>query len=499
MAEKRDILFRFLGDAKSLDRATKDAKGGLGRMEGAMGTATKAAGALGLALGASQVAQYAVDAIQLAVTAEEVDSKFQAVYGSAVEFEQAISDWSDQAGVTDADAKDLVATFGNLAMAQGLSKDETEILAEKVAELSGDMGSFNDSDPQVVFEDLNKAMLTTEREGLKKYGISVSEAEVKTRALALATEDGRSEVTQADRALASYEIIVGQAGVAVGDLDRTTDSLANQQRRLKARLEETQTELGRELMPIYEDFLSVSEDLIPVLGNVVGEVGELVGAYEDASAAVSIAAGDGQGGLGGFLAKAGGVVDFLNSKLNPGMWALESVFGDVTENAAGTNEAMGGTSEAIEGIKYALSGIDDDLYGYGAAAHDAAGDVGELAGETWDAEAAMRALIERIGYFDAGKVAREVEASKTDADNERDAIIRRYGHAGGMVPGTGQNVPMMLQGGERIIPRGGGGEGTVVNINIGVAGDPYAVARQIADLLERYETANGTRISGVGT
>jgi hypothetical protein len=60
---------------------------------------------------------------------------------------------------------------------------------------------------------------------------------------------------------------------------------------------------------------------------------------------------------------------------------------------------------------------------------------------------------------------------------------------------------MVLQGGERVVPKGaaGGGGETVVNINIGVAGDPYQTARTIADLLSRYEMANGTRISGVST
>ena len=137
-----------------------------------------------------------------------------------------------------------------------------------------------------------------------------------------------------------------------------------------------------------------------------------------------------------------------------------------------------------------------------AAAGELADETSDLADEAWNAERAMADLIERVGYWEAGKVGREIDAQTDVAASERDAIKNKYGtgHAGGMVPGsTGQNVPMMLQGGERIIPRGGSGEGTVVNINIGVAGDPYAVARQIADLLERYETANGTRISGVGT
>jgi hypothetical protein len=40
-------------------------------------------------------------------------------------------------------------------------------------------------------------------------------------------------------------------------------------------------------------------------------------------------------------------------------------------------------------------------------------------------------------------------------------------------------------------------EATVVNINIGVAGDPYQTAQTIADLLTQYEQSSGTRLTGI--
>jgi len=167
----------------------------------------------------------------------------------------------------------LGASFGNLAIAQGMSKDETELLVGKVAELAGDLASFNDADPEAVFEDLNKALLTTEREGMKKYGIAISEVEVKQRALELATEDGRTEVSQADRVMAAYEISVRQAGSAVGDLGRTSDSTKNQQRQLKASTEELQQQVGEMLLPVMDELVGIGNDLIPVLKGI----GEMAG------------------------------------------------------------------------------------------------------------------------------------------------------------------------------------------------------------------------------
>jgi hypothetical protein len=234
------------------------------------GTAAKAAAGFAAVLGAQEVLSWAGDAIQLASAAEEVDSKFQAVFGTNEELKASLREWGDVAGVTETNAENLAATFGNLATAQGISREAAGALALDVATLAGDMASFNDADPAKVFEDINKGMLTTEREGLKKYGIAVSEAEVKQRALTLATEAGRTEVTQADRAMASYDIIVRQAGKAVGDLARTSDSAANKQRQLAAEFKEVQEEVGKALLPVYNDLLGVMLDLAPAVGAVAG-------------------------------------------------------------------------------------------------------------------------------------------------------------------------------------------------------------------------------------
>ena len=143
MAETRDILWRFLGDSKSLDKASGRATKSLGGVEKGMAGAAKAAGAIGLALGAREVLQFAGDALQLAISAEEVESKFNAVFGSAEELRTTLSELGDVAGITDQDIFELAATFGNLAIAQGITKDDTEALTVKVAELAADLASFN--------------------------------------------------------------------------------------------------------------------------------------------------------------------------------------------------------------------------------------------------------------------------------------------------------------------------------------------------------------------
>ena len=280
----RDIVFRFVGETRDLQRATSQAERGLGGVGGAM---KKVAGLAAGAFAVSSIVDYGREALNLATAAEEVDSKFQAVFGSAKELEDSLRTWGDMAGVTEADAKNLAATFGNLAMAQGIAAGQAEELALDVATLAGDLASFNDADPAQVFEDINKGMLTTEREGLKKYGIAVAETEVKQRALNIATADGRTEVTQADRAMASYEIITRMAGKAVGDLERTQDSAASRTRQAKASMEELQTEVGTHLVGAYQDLLEILSDVEPLLRGMVDQFGLVAGAVTTVTDAVN--------------------------------------------------------------------------------------------------------------------------------------------------------------------------------------------------------------------
>ena len=263
--DTRDILFRFLGDSKDLQQATKQADKSVGSFSKGMKGAAGAAAGLGLALGAAEVANWAKDAVGLAMAAEEVDSKFEAVFGTATDLTAELEAWGDMAGVTTTDAKNLAATFGNLAQAQGIGAAEAEAMALETAKLAGDLASFNDADPAKVYEDLNKALLTTEREGMKKYGIAITQADVDQRALAKATAEGRTEVTKADKAYASMAIAAEQAGKAVGDLERTQDSAANQQRKFNASLKEVQETIGRELLPVAADLLDTLNDLTPAI------------------------------------------------------------------------------------------------------------------------------------------------------------------------------------------------------------------------------------------
>jgi methyl-accepting chemotaxis protein len=370
MTDRRRIEYQvgvndqqFTSGSQGIIGRLRDMAGGFGDTSTMIGRATQAFGIMGAALGARQMIGWAGDAIQLAAGAEEVRSKFEAVFGPANDLKQILSEWGDLAGVTETKAYDLAASFGNLAMAQGISEDATQDLVVDVATLAGDIASFNDVEPAQVFEDLNKALLTTEREGMKKYGIAISENEVKTLAAARAAREGRDAVTEADRALASYEIVVRQAGKANGDLARTADSTANKQRQLKAEMAEFQEAIGQELLPVMHELTGSLLELAPLLSGVAKGFGASITPVTGMSDAVRIAKDESKG----FWEKLGDL-NIAALKIVSPLGSIASTSDDVTkavkemssktDNAASSSdimwEALQRQGEAANDAKVAL-------------------------------------------------------------------------------------------------------------------------------------------------
>lgn len=151
--------------------------------------------------------------------------------------------------------------------------------------------------------------LAGETEPLRKFGIDVSAAAVNTKALALGLAESSSELTEGDKVLARYQLIMEQTNSTAGDFADTAGDLANQQRTFSAELEDTKARIGESLQEPLADLLGTLEDLLPLLeqlgrpfrglaivtatnkmekferqtGHAVGTTENLVGALQDAA------------------------------------------------------------------------------------------------------------------------------------------------------------------------------------------------------------------------
>lgn len=489
-----DILFKFVGDTKSLDRATKGASRSMGKTQQSSISLTKAMGALGVAFGAQQVLGFAGDAIQMAVAAEEVDARFQAVFGSAVDFRKALEEWGDVAGVTETRAEDLASQFGNLAQTQGLTAEASAQFAIKTAELAGDIASFSDLDPEQVFDALNKGLLTTEKEGLKAFGLAITAAEVDTRAMILATKDGRTEISKADKAYASYEIAVEQAGKAIGDLEATQDSSANVQRQLTASMQESQEEIGRRLLPVYQDLLEVAVQISPALVLAADGATILTRNIVPLAEGMGAAAEEGASVTDRLKGVAGALKDIivLNSPAALVFLGLKNLLTDVEIKA-------GKAKTGIKNFGRAEEDAAEEARDLAFQVLQAASATDELRRKSFDADGVIKIFAGDL--FAAARAAQEFRRSSGETIGSLFAGGSGSGqtemaHGGTLQSGesalVGERGPEVITAGQslRVHPNGTGGGGTVVNITVNAL-DPDAAAVAVADALRSYTDRYG--------
>ncbi|HUE96518.1 MAG TPA: hypothetical protein VMN39_07645, partial [Longimicrobiaceae bacterium] len=125
--------------------------------------------------------------------------------------------------------------------------------------------------------------LTGEQEPLKRFGIMLDAATVKTRALADRSREVTGELTQQELATARLAIITERAGVVIGDLDRTQNSAANTAARITATYRQLREDLATGLLPIFGmvvtawgDVASGAHGAVNVLDGFFTRIGDFV-------------------------------------------------------------------------------------------------------------------------------------------------------------------------------------------------------------------------------
>ena len=276
------------------------------------GSVFKSAAKAGLVgIGALGVGAFALakDSISLASDLEESTNKVNQVFGKGADQVFRFSERAaDALGQTNQAARDAAATFGLFGNIAGLSDRKSARFATRMTTLASDLASFHNTEPEQAVEALGAA-LRGEAEPIRSFGVLLDEATLKAQALKMgllepvkdqakiksyqvaildgqkkyndavaefgpkslealkaeaalgtardrlkkATEGTIPALTQQQKVLAAQSAIFDQTKVAQGDFARTSDGLANQQRRLKARFEDSKAALGAGLLPIMTD------------------------------------------------------------------------------------------------------------------------------------------------------------------------------------------------------------------------------------------------------
>lgn len=215
-------------------------------------------------------------AINMAMDAVESENLFEVSMGNMA---GAAREWSEklrkELGLNAFEVRKSVATFNQMLSSMGLAEDQAFDMAKGLTQLSYDMASFFNLRPEEAFEKL-QAGITGEIEPLKRLGIIINETTIKAFALKNGIGDASGELTEQEKILARYLLIMEQTKNAQGDLARTIDSPTNQLRIMRSQIENLAIDLGMVLLPIFSKFLKdVVKPFLEFLRNSVEKFKQL--------------------------------------------------------------------------------------------------------------------------------------------------------------------------------------------------------------------------------
>lgn len=236
-------------------------------------------------------------AVDSASELNESMNKVDVVFGKSASTIQAFAKTSaENLGLSKQAALEAAGTFGNLFVAMGIGHEKSADMSTSLLTLASDLASFNDIDPTEALEKL-RAGLVGEAEPLRSLGVNLNEAGIQQEALRLGLIKHGQTLTASAKAQAAYSLIMQQTKTAQGDFARTSDGLANSQRRQAAEAANLSAELGTTLLPtvrvltneaigVLKAFNGLSTEqkntivvgglLLAALGPVVGLIGTLV-------------------------------------------------------------------------------------------------------------------------------------------------------------------------------------------------------------------------------
>lgn len=455
MADLRVLKLALLAETKDfvkgLNQATDESNSFSGKLGSALKKGALAFAALGAAAGAAAIV-IGKQAIAAASDFSEEISKAGELFGDvSPKVEQFASTAARALGQTRQEALKAANTFAIYGKAAGLSGDELSDFSTDFVTLASDLASFNNTSPEDAINAIGSA-LRGEALPLRRYGILLDDATLKQKALELGIIDNvKNALTPQQKVLAAQAAIYEQSATAQGDFERTSGGLANQQRILKATIEDLKIELGTALLPIaLEVFKFFSDTALPILRNVVSTIKNWIN-----------------------------VLDF---DLKGSLQSSQRVFQPVLD---GLRKAFATVTDAIERNREKLQPLFDLLKVIGTFIITTLGPIAlkglgllfQIIGQN------IAAVIDIVAFFiDIIKKASDaVIAFITPIQNAINKIIELIN----LIPKININLPSV-----NIVPTGNKGT-TVNNINVKGAVDPNATARQIVKVVNTATTSTG--------
>lgn len=293
----------------------------------------------GLAIGLASLVKLGKTAIKTASDLEEIQNVVDVVFGQSA---NEINTWAKTTlksfGLVESEAKDIASTFKAMSNGMGITDDAGKAMSIRLTELSADLASFRNSTTEITSRALS-GVFTGETEALKRFGIVMTDTNLKAFALAQGIKKDYSAMSQAEKVALRYQFVMQATADAQGDFARSSNSWANQMRVLRGQWVNFLGVLGTGIKQILSPLLSVLNNILASIITITKNLLSLLGIdFSTTSAQVSSAA-SGVEDIATGLDDASGSAKKLNKEI-AGFDELETIgkssgIGDLAEELAG--------------------------------------------------------------------------------------------------------------------------------------------------------------------
>lgn len=218
--------------------------------------------------------------------AQELESAFEQTFG---DLSPMMGRWAretgDAMGRATQDMQEMANTFGIFFNQAAPTRAVAADMSQTFSELAQDLASFYNVDPGTALQKLRSG-LSGESEPLRDFGVFLTEATVKTRALEMGLGDLNGEISEQDKILARYNLILESTTNAQGDVARTSGSTANQARAFGAAMDELQVVIGTKLLPVLTPLIEGATRLVNAFTNLPSGVQTAIIAFGGLLAAI---------------------------------------------------------------------------------------------------------------------------------------------------------------------------------------------------------------------
>ena len=272
-----ELIVKIRADMSDLNRNLKKVEQQVGgtskkveKSFARMGTAFKTvvgavifreAAQIGLALG------------RITSNAQEMQSKSEAVFGQFVgEVRKDLGEFAKAANRSTFELEGMAASIQDTFVPMGFARGEASQLSIQMTKLATDMASFNNANDVEVMNALQSAIVGN-HETMRRFGVVITQTTLNQELLNMGIQGGVKSATEQEKVQARLNIIMKGTTDAQGDAIRTSDSLANRTKGLKAQFEAFAIRIGSELVPAFENLVTGASEAVTMMTNLAIAIG----------------------------------------------------------------------------------------------------------------------------------------------------------------------------------------------------------------------------------